>query len=464
MSRIVSRYWQVSLFVILGLAFVTRFYRLHLPESYMFDEVYHAVTAKLIAKNDPRAFEWWHPAPEPNTAIDWLHPPVAKYTQALAMLVWGENSFGWRFSSALFGVGVIWLIFRLSYQLFADRRVSLLAALLASWDGLLLVQSRIAMNDIHVTFFILASLLFYAKFSTGKQWKHLYLSGLMAGLALASKWSGIFIIISLGLFDVVRLIKDFDHFLKVPIKNQTQRFLARKGVLLNLGRSCLSFVFIPLVVYVSSYWLMFAQGHDFKHFLELHRQIWSYQTNLEALHPYQSRPGEWFLNLRPVWYHVDYIDEKTIANVYAFGNPALFVFGAASVILTFVFLSMRFMAGFIAQSKFSFLSKLQIKSSSQLLLLLISYTLVWLPWSLSPRIMFFYHYTPAVPLLSIMLAFWLIKLKTFQYRHFAWGKYLFLLVIFLTGGCFLVWYPHWTALPMPKTFVEKVYFMLTSWK
>ena len=70
-------------------AFVTRVYRLSQPSSYYFDEVYHAVTAKLVARGDERAFEWWNEAPEPDTAVDWLHPPLAKYTQALGMLVFG---------------------------------------------------------------------------------------------------------------------------------------------------------------------------------------------------------------------------------------------------------------------------------------------------------------------------------------------------------------------------------------
>ena len=76
---ILKKYYGPLLLAILAFAFFTRMFQLHIPEEYYFDEVYHAVTAKLVARNDPRAYEWWHPAPEPNTAIEWLHPPLAKY-------------------------------------------------------------------------------------------------------------------------------------------------------------------------------------------------------------------------------------------------------------------------------------------------------------------------------------------------------------------------------------------------
>lgn len=103
MSGLLQKYGGTVLLFILAFAYLTRMYQLNIPERYMFDEVYHAVTSKLIAQNDPRAFEWWNPPPEPDTAVDWLHPPIAKYTQAFFILIFGDNSFGWRYSSVLFG-------------------------------------------------------------------------------------------------------------------------------------------------------------------------------------------------------------------------------------------------------------------------------------------------------------------------------------------------------------------------
>ena len=77
----------IILSAILLFSFITRIYHVNIPDKYYFDEVYHAVTAKLYARNDPSGYEWWHQPPEPNTAIEWLHPPLAKLTQAFGILI-----------------------------------------------------------------------------------------------------------------------------------------------------------------------------------------------------------------------------------------------------------------------------------------------------------------------------------------------------------------------------------------
>jgi dolichyl-phosphate-mannose-protein mannosyltransferase len=462
------------LILILAFAFVTRVARLHLPERYIFDEVYHAVTAKLIARGDPRAFEWWHPAPEPNTAIDWLHPPLAKFTQALGILAFGENTFGWRISSALFGVLVIWITAVLAKELSGQHAVGAMAGLLASLDGLLLVQSRIAMNDIHVTFFILAAALAYWRLRQQRQpWRWLVLS-ILLGLAIASKWSGLFIIIFVFAWEILTLLINWAR------RTFTFSFSLSQAVMLMVS----AFI-IPLWIYISVYGMMFAQGkslfcyenqivenvcykEEFKssdpnipsstvyisHFAELHRQIWWYQTNLKATHGYQSRPWQWLWDLKPVWYHVEYAPagEDTIANIYAFGNPALFWLGNLSVVATFIWASMRF---------------LQRKTSPQLIgavFALTAYLIVWLPWQFSPRIMFFYHYAPAVPFLCILLAWQLVRLARWQPSGLPLGKGFTLLAVLAIATTFAIWYPNWTGIAVPTDFAQKVYFALPSWK
>lgn len=480
----------VLLLLILAFAFFTRVWRLHVPERYIFDEVYHAATAKLIAHNDPRAYEWWHPAPEPDTAIDWLHPPLAKYTQAAGILIFGENSFGWRISSALFGVGVIYLTYLLARKLFTEE-VGLVAAFIASLDGLLLTQSRIAMNDIHVTFFILLTLIVYLHYreqeiktqlvkksvsihpKTAARW--LFLTGLTAGLAMGSKWSGVFTLGIIGFWELAHLLPDWI----TSITTQQLLKLVRLGLFIGI---------LPFVVYVASYAHMFIQGKSLicdrqealpnrcyyevikwgdkvlyqgyiSHFSLLHRQIWHYQTTLEATHSYQSRPWQWFVNWRPVWFHVAY-ETETIANVYAFGNPALFWLGDLTVLI-----SVMTLAALLTSLDLRTM-KLKIKNPEvvSLAFITLSYFMVWLPWQLSPRIMFFYHYTPAVPLLSIILGYWLTRLKTLHGKDNDTGKLLFTLPLLVIVLCFIVWYPNWAAISVPKEFADTVYFGLKNWK
>lgn len=424
MRKKIEQYYPVLLLSLVAFAFVTRIYRLHIPENYVFDEVYHAVTAKLIANNDPRAYEWWNPAPEPDTAVDWLHPPLAKLTQAASIELFGETSFGWRLSSAIFGVLVILVTVKLAEALFQNKSLALLAGLIASLDGLLLVQSRIAMNDIHVTFFIILTLLWYWKLRTIKEEKYLWLAGIAAGLAVASKWSGVLLIGGIGLYEILLALSRLWH------KRQLVPELIR-GI-----KIIMAFLVIPVSIYLLSYSQMFLQSKNLSHFRELHRQIWSYQTGLTATHPAQSKPFEWFLDLRPAWYAVEY-GENTKANIYAFGNPAIFWLGAIAVIISSFFVLIK-----------------KHKLTEAYTFLLFMYFMTWLPWQFSPRVMFFYHYAPAVPLLVIILAYSLMKIPL----------KLRLLAVGLIVASFIVWLPHWTLIQMPTEFVDKVYYFLDGWQ
>lgn len=460
MKEIIYRYRAVILLAILAFAFFTRMFQLHIPAGYMFDEVYHAVTSKLISRNDPRAYEWWNPVPEPDTAVDWLHPPLAKYTQAVSILAFGENSFGWRFSSVLFGVLVILVVYHLAYTVFKDHRVALLSAAIASLDGLLLVLSRIAMNDIHVTFFIVWTLYNYLIFRENRKFSRLLLTGISAGLAVSSKWSGLFVIIIILFFEGL-------HFLAQVFKKLSEGKVKADDITIFSMRIILTRIFLlvllPAVIYIASYSHMFVQGKDFKHLQEMHKQIWWYQTTLKADHPYESRPIQWFFNLKPVWIYVDYLPEKQQkANIYAFGNPAIFWIGSLLVFFTAITFIMQRKNYFPSISKNTKLFKrlsliLQTIASNPVIFIFISYLAVWLPWQLSPRIMFFYHYTPAVPLLVILIAYWLLQFKK-------WSSVLFYSVLALIAICFLLWYPHWVGIPMPEKFIDSIYFFLPQWK
>lgn len=491
MSAWLRTHYRFLLIAILVFAFGSRIYRLQLPNRYVFDEVYHAVTAKLISRNDVRAYEWWNPPPEPDTAVDWLHPPLAKYTQALGISIFGENTFGWRISSVIFGVFVVLTVYLLAEELFQTKALSLLAAGLASLDGLLLVQSRIAMNDIHVTFFILLTLLLYLRYLKRKQqwlsqkkpkldisrvWIANVVVALAAGLAMGSKWSGLFALMIVVVCEVVLFGREI---LKVFFKQLTQPELLKSFKITFI--SLVTLVVFPVVVYVLSYAHMFAQGKSlicFKdaaiegecyferiqsqnqtifegyisHFAQLHRQTWWYQTNLKAEHSYESRPIQWFLNTRPVWYSVEYEKDGQVANIYAQGNPALFWLGDLAIIASLIWMVLNYrQLGLLKKPKTNYF---------KLLFLVFSYFSVWILWQLSPRIMFFYHYTPAVPLLCIGLSYWLTKI----WNPNRWRQIVVLFSLLAIIACFLIWYSNWVGIPVSPTWADTVYFSFKSWK
>ena len=121
----------------------------------------------------------------------------------------GGNAFGWRLPGVLLGALAAALLYLLARVLFARRSVALIAAVLVVAEGMLFANSRIGMNDVYVTsFIVLAALLFAPLYLAPKRpWTALGIIvavGLALGLALASKWVALYAIGGLGLLVMFR--------------------------------------------------------------------------------------------------------------------------------------------------------------------------------------------------------------------------------------------------------------------
>jgi dolichyl-phosphate-mannose-protein mannosyltransferase len=428
-----NRRWAVALLLgaILGFALVTRFMRLGNPATYYFDEVYHAVTAKAYALNDPRGYEWWHEAPEPNTAYEWLHPPIAKLFMAVGWKYLGQTPWAWRVPGALMGVIVVGLTYWVGLVTTRRKRIGLLAAGLVALDGLLLAQSRIGMNDIYLVAFMLLAIGSYVSFRhkevdfrrLASWW--LLASGIFTGLAMSTKWSGVFILLMVATWEIgLWMVVGKVWWKRVP------RLFVIFGV-------------IPILVYLVSFGQFWLQGHTLSQFRELHQQIWWYQTHLEATHAYQSKAWEWPLLIRPVWFWVEYKDE-TIANIYNLAHPLLAWFGLMAIIWSGLSLVGKGKSG---------------KQLGPLAVFLTAYVWAWMPWLFSPRIMFFYHYAPAIPFLALTLAYWLVTIEQSKW----YGKVLLWSVVGLMVITFFWLLPMWIGWPLPKDWWPWL-FWLPSWK
>ena len=70
----------------------------------IFDEIYHARTAYENIHN--------------LSVYEWTHPPLGKLIIALGILIFGMKPFGWRIMGALFGVGMIPLLYVFAKRIF----------------------------------------------------------------------------------------------------------------------------------------------------------------------------------------------------------------------------------------------------------------------------------------------------------------------------------------------------------
>jgi predicted membrane-bound dolichyl-phosphate-mannose-protein mannosyltransferase len=108
----------------------------------------------------------------------------------------GSNAFAWRLAGILFGAILVGLIYLLTATLFGRRRIAILAAAFVALDGMSFVMSRIAMNDIYVTVFIIAAYTLFWQVWSGRwarsAWWVMPLVGVLIGLAAATKWVGFY--------------------------------------------------------------------------------------------------------------------------------------------------------------------------------------------------------------------------------------------------------------------------------
>jgi dolichyl-phosphate-mannose--protein O-mannosyl transferase len=192
-------------------------------------------------------------------------------------------------------------------------------------------------------------------------------------------------------------------------------------------------------IYVTSYLPMFYFGYTWSKFVELQQQMYSYHTNLKATHPFDSPALTWPLNLRPVWMWVDTSYQDATANIYAMGNPIFFWLGLMAVVAMVILI--------------------YLKRERRLFYLLLFYLGFWVPWISSPRIMFLYHYLPALTFMSIILAYTADEIGKYTKRLRFFPE----LVLVMVFWAFVYFYPYWSGMAITNDHLG-LYQWLPTWK
>lgn len=413
-------------------------FRLTEPPRYYFDEVYHAVTAKAYADNNPDAYNPFAKAPNESTAYDWLHPPLAKLIQAGSIKIFGDNPLGWRLPSLIFGTAIIPLTFILAFLVFG-RVAAIFSATVIAFENLTYVMTRITMNDVFVTAFSLTAFIFLVLHLQKKRFLYLVLCAIFLGFAISSKWTGAYAILAAAVYLFFVHLRGFLG-LKPRFNLVGAATILRYSLLLT----------IPFVVYLLSYGQFWLQGHSAKQFVDLHKQIWWYQNRHDLEHTYgttalfcvpkgtsaEKNWCPWILNSRGVYFSYEQYDEKA-GYIYALGNPLIFWAGVVAV--SFV------------------LGKFLEERKKEYALILLGYFGFWVPWVFTPRLMFLYHYLPSLPFLAISLG---ISLAAIYKTKF---KYLAVVILLIFIAAFFYFYPISSGLPIDPESIDK-YMWLSTWR
>jgi dolichyl-phosphate-mannose-protein mannosyltransferase len=365
-----------------------RFWRLGFPERIVFDESYYAHDACVFVK----------PASVCGgiaEAFSEEHPLLGKWLIAAGIKVFGYTPFGWRVMPAIAGTLAIALTYLLAWRLLRSTAAAAIAAGLLAVDGLHVVMSRVAMLDVFVTTFALATILFVVldrdrtrraeERLRDRPW--LVAAGVAGGAAAATKWSGIpFLAVAV----VLVLVWD-RRAAREDGRDAGWASTLRHGV----GPVGIALVAVPLAVYVLSFagrldGQVLAAPWDRQSwwwaFVRRQWHILSFHVDLRGAYPYESPAWSWPLLKRPVVFAFK-TDTGTFREILALGNPVVWWGGTAAVIVCAVRWIRRrggpegvVLAGMTAGY------------------------LWWLPLTASRPLSFSFYLLPAVPFLCMALA------------------------------------------------------------
>jgi dolichyl-phosphate-mannose--protein O-mannosyl transferase len=412
----------VSLF-----AFLLRLINLAVPGKAAFDEVYYACDAQMLLR-----YGYEHAHLKDNvcivdetvteTAGFVVHPPLGKWLIAIGEWIYGYDpnggaraAFGWRISACVIGALSILVLCRMGRRLFRSTLLGCFAGLLLALDGLHFVQSRVAMLDIFLMFFVVAAA---ACFVVDRDWSRARLAArlgadrsfpgpkvglrpwrllgaVMMGAALGTKWSAVYYV---GALALVVLAWDVGARRAAGIPKPFRAVLRREVLpyVVVLG-------LLPLAVYVLTWTGWFVTDGGWRRtcgaqwssecgpvagFWKYHKEIWDFHVGLSSSHPYASKPWGWLLLARPVLYVYETPnDMKGYSQaVLAIGTPAIWWTSIAALFgCVWGWVSRRdWRAAFV----------------------LVGFAAGYLPWFWpADRTEFFFYALPALPFLCLALAY-----------------------------------------------------------
>ncbi len=315
----------VSTLLITLVAAVLRFVNLASPHALIFDETYYVKDAYTLGLTGSE--RKWPDDPNPQFEAGQLdiflsdpsfvvHPPLGKWLIWLGLASFGpENSFGWRFSTALLGTLMIPLLIFAAKLLIGSRVWSAAIGLALAIEGQAIVLSRTAILDVLLAFFVLLAFVFLLL--DDRSWRKrlrghaaagrklpialrpwLLATGVALGLATAIKWSGLWVLAGFGLYSVVSEV-----LLRRRLGGSVFKGLIPQGLL-----SFISLVPIALASYIVTWlgWILGDDGYRRQPDRGWVEPLWNYHvaalnfhSGLDSDHGYRANALEWLLTLRP---------------------------------------------------------------------------------------------------------------------------------------------------------------------
>lgn len=454
--------------IVLAVSAVTHFLFYGYPAQVVFDEVHFG---SYISSYFTHAY-----------FFD-IHPPFAKLLIALATWLGGGYMAGFsfatigmpypdagylvmRFLPTLAGTLLPFVAYFIARELDCDEGVSLLTGLLFALASALVVISRFILTDSILILTGFLSIYFFLRYwnrgGNGRGWSDLFLAGVFAGCAISTKWVGLAYLGITGLFFLGK------WFFGRPDGDQK----TKKRSLKELGFGAVVLIVVPAAIYVSLFAVHFAllyksgpgdayqtpafqrtlEGSTvaaststaplnfWQKFIEVNHTMYAAdQENL--VDPYASKWFEWPFMVKPILYWTESFPSGAEGVIYFVGNPVLWALGFIAVIAVLIgAVRMLFKKGFrrFARSKITFVA--------------VGFLASYLPLILIGRILFLYHYLPALIFSFFALALCMQWLRSrFSAERF---KRLWITLLAFTVAAFLVVAPFTYGTPVPWSYLH----------
>ncbi len=166
------------------------------------------------------------------------HPPMVKYLIALSIAVLGDRPLFWRIPNIIAGVIMLILLFYLVESITRNKWLGVVVVLLASLDPIMRALSSIALLDIYVALFTVASLIPAVH-------KRYHLAILLGIIGSTFKFSVLFVLIPIYLLYIREALKKNPRFIEAVSKTIYFGFLV---VFLFIIMQAV--VAIPLITYL----------------------------------------------------------------------------------------------------------------------------------------------------------------------------------------------------------------------
>jgi dolichyl-phosphate-mannose-protein mannosyltransferase len=295
------------------------------------------------------------------------HPPLGKLFLVAGIEIFGDNPFGWRFFSIIFGTATIVLFYFLCRRLEMSRNATNIATFLLALENMTFVQASVAMLDVFCLTFMLAAFLLY----TSRQYAA---SGIVIGLSALAKLNGALAALAL-----------FLHWL---FRRRGRSWWFALAVVL----APMTFVgLMPLfdLAIVQDFSALIDPFNRIKTMLSLSGSL----TFITVDHPAMSRPWEWLIYYKPMGY---WWDPHYLAAI----SPSVW----ALVIPTFAYMVYRAVKG----SRAGLFGTAWFAGTY----------LVWIPLSLiTNRVSYIYYFYPTVGAVCLGLGLGLTQLLDFYWER-----------------------------------------------